>query len=52
MAGLIVKLIIGWFLLLKIPNLVGASGILATIIKLVGILMIISGLVDIVYWIF
>lgn len=52
MAGLIVKLIIGWFLYEKIPNLVGASGILATIIKLVGILMIISGLVDIVYWIF
>ncbi len=48
MVNSIIELVIGWFLIDKVPSMVGASGTLATIIKLVGVVFLISGFVHLV----
>lgn len=41
----IIEIIIGWFVLEKMPSVVDAKGTLATIIKIVGVLILIHGLI-------
>ena len=45
----IIKIIIGWFVLEKMPGVVGAKDLLATIIKIIGVIVLISGLIDIIH---
>ena len=42
----LVKIVIGWICIDRIPTWLGLSGILATIIKVIGVLIIISALLD------
>lgn len=46
MIGSIIEICIGWFVLEKMPNVVGAKGLLATIIKIVGVCFLIGGVVS------
>lgn len=39
-----VKILIGWILIDKVPSWLNLSGIIATIIKVIGVLIIISAL--------
>lgn len=48
MIGIIIEIAIGWFVLEKMPAIVGASGLLATVIKIVGVLLLIGGFVSLV----
>lgn len=48
MVGSIIEIIIGWFLVNKVPSMVDAKGMLATIIKIVGVIFIIGGFVSLV----
>lgn len=41
-----IKILIGWIVLSKVPEWLNLSGIIATIIKIIGILIIISSLTD------
>lgn len=41
-----VKILIGWILIEKVPSWLNLSGIIATIIKVIGVLIIISALLD------
>lgn len=41
-----VKILIGWILIDKVPSWLNLSGIIATIIKVIGVLIIISALLD------
>lgn len=41
-----VKILIGWILIDKVPFWLNLSGIIATIIKVIGVLIIISALLD------
>lgn len=41
-----VKILIGWILIDKVPSWINLSGIIATIIKVIGVLIIISALLD------
>ena len=41
-----VKILIGWILIDKVPFGLNLSGIIATIIKVIGVLIIISALLD------
>ena len=41
-----VKTLIGWILIDKVPFWLNLSGIIATIIKVIGVLIIISALLD------
>ena len=43
-----VQILIGWILIDKVPAWLGLSGIIATIIKIIGILIIINALL---FWI-
>ena len=43
-----IKILIGWLLIDKVPAWLGLSGIIATIIKIIGILIIINALL---FWI-
>ena len=43
-----VKILIGWILIDKVPFWLNLSGIIATIIKVIGVLIIISALLDLV----
>lgn len=42
----LVKILIGWLLIDKVPQWLGLRGFIATIIKIIGILVIISALLD------
>lgn len=42
----VVKILIGWIVIEKVPAWIGLSGIIATILKVIGILIIISALLD------
>ncbi len=44
----IIKLVIGWLFLDKVPSIVEAKGTLRTIIKLIGLIIIIAGAIDLV----
>lgn len=46
--GILVRLVIGWLFITKIPEWVKATGILASIIRLVGVLIIISIILNII----
>lgn len=52
LVGAIVQLVIGWFVTDKMCGIVGAKGLLATIIKIVGVLILISGFVDLAHCFF
>ena len=41
-----VKILIGWILIDKVPFWLNLSGIIATIIKVIGVLIIIRALLD------
>ena len=41
-----VKILIGWILIDKVPYWLNLRGIIATIIKVIGVLIIISALLD------
>lgn len=41
-----IKILIGWLLVDRIPNWLNLSGIIATIIKVIGVLVILSALLD------
>lgn len=41
-----IRIIIGWILIDKVPAWLNISGIIATIIKVIGVLIIISALLD------
>lgn len=41
-----VKILIGWILIDKVPSWLNLSGFIATIIKVIGVLIIISALLD------
>lgn len=41
-----VKILIGWILIDKVPSWLNLRGIIATVIKVIGILIIISALLD------
>ena len=41
-----VKILIGWILIDKVPSWLNLRGIIATIIKVIGVLIIISALLD------
>lgn len=42
----LVKIVIGWILIDKVPSWLNLRGIIATIIKVIGVLIIISALLD------
>lgn len=42
MIGSIIEFAIGWFVTYKMCGIVGAKGILATIIKIIGVLLMIG----------
>lgn len=52
MIGAIIEIIIGWFLLDKVPSIVGASGLLATVIKIIGVIVLIGGFVSLAHCFF
>lgn len=41
-----VKILIGWILIEKVPSWLNLKGIIATIVKVIGILIILSALFD------
>ena len=41
-----VKILIGWILIDKVPSWLNLSGIIETIIKVIGVLIVISALLD------
>lgn len=41
-----IRVIIGWILIDKVPVWLGITGFLATILKVVGVLVILSALLD------
>lgn len=41
-----VRILIGWILIDKVPAWLGLSGLIATLIKVIGVLIIISSLLD------
>lgn len=41
-----IKIIIGWIVIDKVPAWLNLNGIIATIIKVIGVLIIISALLD------
>ena len=41
-----VKILIGWILIDKVPSWLNLSGIISTVIKVIGVLIIISALLD------
>ena len=41
-----VKILIGWILIDNVPSWINLRGIIATIIKVIGVLIIISALLD------
>lgn len=43
-----VKILIGWILIYKVPSWLDLRGFIATIIKVIGVLIIISVLLDLV----
>lgn len=49
MIGAIIKIVIGWFLIDKVPGIVGAKGLFCTVIKVVGVLVLISGFVGLAH---
>jgi len=52
MVTAIITILIGWFVYEKVPTLVSATGVLATIIKLVGVVICIAGFVDLAHALF
>lgn len=48
MVGSIIEIIIGWFLVDKVPSFVGAKDMLATIIKIIGVIFLIGGFVSLI----
>ena len=48
MIGSIIEIVIGWLITYKAPKMLKAKGSQATIIKLVGWLLIIAGLISFV----
>lgn len=42
----VVRIIIGWLLIEKVPTWLNIRGIVATILKIIGVLIIISALLD------
>lgn len=48
----IITILIGWFVLEKVPSIVSARGTLSTIIKLVGVIICIAGFVDLAHALF
>lgn len=44
MIGTLVRILIGWILIDKVPTWLGLSGIIAMIIKVIGVLIILSAL--------
>lgn len=48
MIGSIIEVVIGWLIIYKAPKMLRAKGTQATIIKLVGWLLIIAGLISFV----
>ena len=48
MIGSIIEIVIGWLITKKAPKMLKAKGTQATIIKLVGWLLIIAGLISFV----
>lgn len=42
----LVKILIGWIIIDKVPSWLNLKGIIATIIKIIGVLIIISALLD------
>ena len=48
MIGSIIEIVIGWLITYKAPKMLKAKGTQATIIKLVGWLLIIAGLISFV----
>ncbi len=41
-----VKILIGWIIIDKVPSWLNLRGVIATIIKIIGILIILSALLD------
>lgn len=41
-----IRILIGWLLIEKVPTWLNIRGIIATIIKVIGVLIIISALLD------
>lgn len=52
MIGAIIEIVIGWFLIDKVPGIVGARGLLATVIKIIGVLALIGGFVSLAHFFF
>lgn len=52
MIGAIIEIVIGWFLIDKVPDIVGARGLLATVIKIIGVLVLIGGFVSLAHFFF
>ena len=46
MIGSIIELAIGWFITYKVPSILKAKGTQATIIKLIGWLLMIAGVIS------
>lgn len=43
-----IKILIGWILIDQVPSWLNLRGIIATIIKIIGVLIIISALLDLI----
>ena len=52
MIGAIIEIVIGWFLIEKVSSIVGAYGILSTVIKIIGVIVLIGGLVSLAHCFF
>ncbi len=48
MIGILIEIMIGWFVLEKMPAIVGASGLLSTVIKIIGVVVLIGGFVSLI----
>lgn len=46
MIGSLIEIAVGYFILKYVPSLIDARGVLATIIKLIGVLILIAGFVS------
>lgn len=44
----IIWIALGWFILYKVPSLVSARGTLATVIKIIGVVIMIAGALDLI----
>lgn len=49
MFSAIIEIIVGWFVMDQVPSLVNAKGSLASVIKLVGVIILIGGFVHLLY---